>query len=153
MVSSYCFANPFELSKGAPIEIIAEKLSLSSNLQVAEYSGNVIVRQGKLKFKANLVKVISSDENKIQKIQAFSKGNQLVTFRSSYVEEPMQATATTILYNLKTQQVELTGNPVEIMHFSNFLSASKIKLNLKTRDMQATGIKNQPAKLRFYQNN
>jgi lipopolysaccharide export system protein LptA len=91
-----------------PINLEADKVSLDDNKRESVFEGNVILTQGTTKITAAKITVIQEKDGS-QKATAFGKP---ATFRSKRdgVEEFVDGSAEKIVYDSKTDKVELFTN-------------------------------------------
>jgi lipopolysaccharide export system protein LptA len=100
--------NAEKADREKPINLEADKVSLDDNKKESVFEGNVILTQGTTKITAAKITVIQEKDGS-QKATAFGKP---ATFRSKRegVEEFVDGSAEKIVYDSKTDKVELFTN-------------------------------------------
>ena len=106
----------------APIEVSADNFDADANTKTAVYSGNVVVRQGDVRMRANTVRV-NVVEGKPSKI--FAKGHVVVDAPSG------TATGDDGVYDVNPRLVTLTGHVV-LLRDKNVMRGSLLTVNLIT---------------------
>ncbi|HEY0283571.1 MAG TPA: lipopolysaccharide transport periplasmic protein LptA [Rhizomicrobium sp.] len=104
----------------APIEVTADNFDADANAKTAAYSGNVIVRQGDVRMRANVVRVAVVD-GKPSKI--FAQGRVVVDAPSG------TATGDNGVYDVGPRLVTLTGRVV-LTRDKNVMRGSVLTVNL-----------------------
>jgi lipopolysaccharide export system protein LptA len=121
-----------------PLEIAADSLEVQQNKQLAVFEGNVDVKQGEIRMRADKLIVYYSDKDNttdggpanIKKIDAI--GN---VFLSSPRETAEGETGT---YDVNNKRVDLQGNVV-LTQGKNILRGDKMTLNMVTGKSRVEG--------------
>lgn len=121
-----------------PLEIAADSLEIQQENQLAVFEGNVDVKQGEIRMRADKLIVYYADKNtasdggpaNIKKIDAI--GN---VFLSSPRETAEGETGT---YDVSNKQVDLRGNVV-LTQGKNVLRGDKMTLNMVTGKSRVEG--------------
>lgn len=127
-----------EYDTSQPLEIAADSLEIQQENQLAVFEGNVDVKQGEIRMRADKLIVHYSDKEtaseggpaNIKKIDAV--GN---VFLSSPRETAEGDTGT---YDVKNKQVDLRGNVV-LTQGKNVLRGDKMTLNMVTGKSRVEG--------------
>lgn len=107
----------------APINITADKVLADLNRKSITYTGNVIVIQGDVRMRANMMKVNTAD----------GKADTIEAHGGVIVDSPRSGTATgdAGLYDVKPRTVTLTGRVV-LTRAKDVLRGTKLTVNLNT---------------------
>ena len=114
------------LDSSAPIDVDAARIEVQDAANQAVFSGDVVIRQGKLTLKADTVKVLytrKGDTPEMQRLDA--RGNVRLVSPSE------QATANTGIYDVDGRLITLTGN-VKLDRGGSQLQGERLVLNLQT---------------------
>ena len=118
-----------------PIEIIADKLVVQQETQIATFTGNVVAVQGDMTLKSDLLRVFyaqeqaaegaatPADSTSIRRIEA--EGNVSLSNPSD------TATGDRGVYDVPAQKMTLTGNVV-LTSGDNVVKGSSLDMNLAT---------------------
>jgi lipopolysaccharide export system protein LptA len=117
----------------APIEVSADNFDADANTKIASYSGNVVVHQGDVRMRANVVRVNVVD-GKPSKI--FAQGRVVVDAPSG------TATGDNGVYDVGPRLVTLTGRVV-LTKDKNVMRGSLLIVNLITGQATLDGGKQQ----------
>ena len=113
------------LDTGAPIDVDAARIEIQDNANQAIFSGDVVIRQGKLTLKADSVKVLYSRKGnagaEMQRLDA--RGNVQLISPSE------RATANTGIYDVPSRIITLIGN-VTLDRGGSKLKGERLVLNL-----------------------
>jgi lipopolysaccharide export system protein LptA len=104
----------------APIDVTADNFAADAKSNTAVYSGNVLIRQGEVRMRADAVRIAVAD-NKPDKI--YAKGNIVVDAPSGV------ATGDDGIYDVNPRVVTLTGRVV-LTRDKNVMSGTKLVVNL-----------------------
>ena len=120
----------------APIEYTADNFDADANSKTATLSGNVLIRQGEMRMRANAVRVniVDGKANKI-----FAKGHVVVDAPSG------TATGDNGVYDVNPRLVTLTGHVV-LTREKNVMRGSLLTVNLVTGVATLDGGKQQGGK-------
>ena len=113
----------FDPNADAPVELTADKLTISETDGSARFEGNVIVGQGNIRISAELVIVTYSETGEIDKLSA-SGGVTVATTDESAESEFAE-------YSLKNRTLVMSGDVV----FSQgkiLMSAKSLQIDLNT---------------------
>ena len=114
------------LDSGAPIDVDAARIEIQDTANQAVFSGDVVIRQGKLTLKADTVKVLYTREAGNPAMQRLdARGNVKLTTPTE------RATANTGIYDVDGRIITLTGN-VELDRGGSTLQGQRLVLNLVT---------------------
>jgi lipopolysaccharide export system protein LptA len=113
----------FDPASDAPVEMTADKLTISEKDGSAQFEGNVIIGQGDIRIAANLVTVTYSETGEIDKLSA-SGGVTVATTDES-------AESDFVEYSLKNRTLVMTGN-VLFSQGKILMSANSLQIDLKT---------------------
>ena len=111
----------FTTDLDAPVEITADKLTVSQSDGSAQFEGNVIIAQGVIRLAASLVTVTYLEAGGIDRLNA-SGGVTLVTQTES-------AKAETAEYDLTNRQLMMRGEVV-LIQGRNAISADSMNIDL-----------------------
>ena len=111
----------FTTDLDAPVEITADKLTVSQSDGSAQFEGNVIIAQGVIRLAASLVTVTYLEAGSIDQLNA-SGGVTLVTQTES-------AKAETAEYDLTNRQLMMRGEVV-LIQGRNAISADSMNIDL-----------------------
>ena len=111
----------FTTDLDAPVEITADKLTVSQSDGSAQFEGNVIIAQGVIRLAASLVTVTYLEAGGIDRLNA-SGGVTLVTQTES-------AKAETAEYDLTNRQLMMRGEVV-LIQGQNAISADSMNIDL-----------------------
>ena len=111
----------FSADSNAPIEMSADKLTVSQSDGAAQFEGNVIIAQGGIRLAASVVVVAYLEAGGIDRLKA-SGGVTLVAQTES-------AEAETAEYDLTNRQLVMRGNVV-LIQGQNAISADSMKIDL-----------------------
>ena len=111
----------FTTDLDAPVEITADKLTVSQSDGSAQFEGNVIIAQGVIRLAASLVTVTYLEAGGIDRLNA-SGGVTLVTQTES-------AKAETAEYDLTNRQLVMRGEVV-LIQGQNAISADSMNIDL-----------------------
>jgi lipopolysaccharide export system protein LptA len=111
----------FSADPDAPIEMSADKLTVSHSDGAAQFEGNVIIAQGGIRLAASFVVVAYLETGGIDQLNA-SGGVTLVTQTES-------AKAETAEYDLTNRQLVMRGDVV-LIQGQNAISADSMKIDL-----------------------
>ena len=111
----------FTTDLDAPVEITADKLTVSQSDGSAQFEGNVIIAQGVIRLAASLVTVTYLEAGVIDRLNA-SGGVTLVTQTES-------AKAETAEYDLTNRQLMMRGEVV-LIQGQNAISADSMNIDL-----------------------
>jgi lipopolysaccharide export system protein LptA len=106
----------------APIEVSAKNFDADANAKTATYSGDVIIRQGEVRMRADAVRINAVD-GKADKI--FARGHVVVDAPSG------TATGDNGVYDVNPRLVTLTGHVV-LTREKNVMRGSLLTVNLIT---------------------
>ena len=113
----------FDPDSDAPVEMTADKLSISEADGSARFEGNVIIGQGDIRIAANLVIVTYSETGEIDKLSA-SGGVTVATTDESAESEFVE-------YSLKNRTLVMSGN-VLFSQGKILMSANSLQIDLNT---------------------
>ena len=113
----------FDPDSDAPVEMTADKLTISQENGSAQFEGNVIIGQGDIRIAANLVVVTYLETGEIDKLSA-SGG---VTVASS----DESAESESVEYSLKNRTLMMSGN-VLFSQGKILMSANSLQIDLNT---------------------
>jgi lipopolysaccharide export system protein LptA len=121
----------------APIEVSADNFEADANTKIASYSGNVVVRQGDVRMRANVVRVnvVGGKPDKI-----FAQGRVVVDAPSG------TATGDNGIYDVNPRLVTLTGHVV-LTKEKNVMRGSLLTVNLITGQATLDGGKKQSGRV------
>ena len=92
------------IKKNEPITITSNQVEIDNKKRVALYSGNVFVKKGDLSINAQQVEIcFGKNEDELKLIKA--------TGRVHIFFKEYEAKAKNCIFNNKTQEISLTGNP------------------------------------------
>ena len=111
----------FITDSDAPVEMTADKLTVSQSDGSAQFEGNVIIAQGVIRLAASLVTVTYLEAGSIDQLNA-SGGVTLVTQTES-------AKAETAEYDLTNRQLMMRGEVV-LIQGRNAISADSMNIDL-----------------------
>lgn len=111
----------FTIDPDAPVEMTADKLTVSQSDGSAQFEGNVIIAQGVIRLAASLVTVTYLEAGGIDRLNA-SGGVTLVTQTES-------AKAETAEYDLTNRQLMMRGEVV-LIQGQNAISADSMNIDL-----------------------
>lgn len=111
----------FTTDPDAPVEMTADKLTVSQSDGSAQFEGNVIIAQGVIRLAASLVTVTYLEAGGIDRLNA-SGGVTLVTQTES-------AKAETAEYDLTNRQLMMRGEVV-LIQGQNAISADSMNIDL-----------------------
>lgn len=111
----------FTTDSDAPVEMTADKLTVSQSDGSAQFEGNVIIAQGVIRLAASLVTVTYLEAGGIDRLNA-SGGVTLVTQTES-------AKAETAEYDLTNRQLMMRGEVV-LIQGQNAISADSMNIDL-----------------------
>jgi len=111
----------FTTDTDAPVEMTADKLTVSQSDGSAQFEGNVIIAQGVIRLAASLVTVTYLEAGGIDRLNA-SGGVTLVTQTES-------AKAETAEYDLTNRQLVMRGEVV-LIQGQNAISADSMNIDL-----------------------
>ena len=111
----------FITDSDAPVEMTADKLTVSQSDGSAQFEGNVIIAQGGIRLAASLVTVTYLEAGGIDRLNA-SGGVTLVTQTES-------AKAETAEYDLTNRQLMMRGEVV-LIQGQNAISADSMNIDL-----------------------
>ena len=111
----------FTTDSDAPVEMTADKLTVSQSDGSAQFEGNVIIAQGVIRLAASLVTVTYLEAGGIDRLNA-SGGVTLVTQTES-------AKAETAEYDLTNRQLVMRGEVV-LIQGQNAISADSMNIDL-----------------------
>ena len=111
----------FITDSDAPVEMTADKLTVSQSDGSAQFEGNVIIAQGGIRLAASLVTVTYLEAGSIDQLNA-SGGVTLVTQTES-------AKAETAEYDLTNRQLMMRGEVV-LIQGRNAISADSMNIDL-----------------------
>ena len=111
----------FTTDSDAPVEMTADKLTVSQSDGSAQFEGNVIIAQGVIRLAASLVTVTYLEAGGIDRLNA-SGGVTLVTQTES-------AKAETAEYDLTNRQLMMRGKVV-LIQGQNAISADSMNIDL-----------------------
>ncbi len=111
----------FTTDPNAPVEMTADKLTVSQSDGSAQFEGNVIIAQGVIRLAASLVTVTYLEAGGIDRLNA-SGGVTLVTQTES-------AKAETAEYDLTNRQLMMRGEVV-LIQGQNAISADSMNIDL-----------------------
>ena len=106
----------------APIEVTADNFDADANAKIATYSGNVVVRQGDVRMRANAVRVNVVDG---KPVKIFAQGHVVVDAPSG------TAIGDDGVYDVNPRLVTLTGRVV-LTKEKNVMRGSLLTVNLIT---------------------
>ncbi len=119
-------ANPVlgKRNTNEPINIAADKWQADLKVNSLTYTGNVVVTQGDIRMRADVMKV-NTDKGKAQTITATGR---------VVVDSPASGTATadTGIYDVPSHLITLTGRRVVLTHNKDVASGTKLTVNLDT---------------------
>jgi lipopolysaccharide export system protein LptA len=117
----------------APIEVSADNFDANANTKIASYSGNVHIRQGDVRMRANVVRVnvVNGKPDKI-----FAQVGVVVDAPSG------TATGDNGIYDVNPRLVTLTGHVV-LTREKNVMRGSSLTVNLITGQATLDGGKQQ----------
>ncbi|WP_406043797.1 lipopolysaccharide transport periplasmic protein LptA [Succinimonas sp.] len=120
-----------------------EPISVNSDRQIAELAENrvtfmdhVVITQGTIKIMADKVVVTRLPSGEVDKVTAY--GNSATFDQIMDNGKPIHAEAKTISYNVKTQDITLSGHAF-ISQENSKLSSDTISYNVKKEVMEAKG--------------
>ena len=113
----------FDPDSDAPVEMTADKLTISQEDGSARFEGNVIIGQGDIRIAANLVIVTYSETGEIDKLSA-SGGVTVATTDESAESEFVE-------YSLKNRTLVMSGN-VLFSQGKILMSANSLQIDLNT---------------------
>lgn len=133
--SAQTFSNAFAgfgSNDKQPIEIEARELNVQDKSRVAEFIGNVVVRQGEATLKTERLRVhyagsaTSSEavQNRISKLEA--------TGTVYIASQDQTATGDAAVFDMVQQRLVLTGKKVVLSQGPNIVVGSKLTVNLET---------------------
>jgi lipopolysaccharide export system protein LptA len=114
------------LDTSAPIDVDAARIEIQDSANQAVFSGDVVIRQGKLTLYADTVKVLYSrngNDTEMQRLDA--RGNVRLVSPSE------KATGNIGIYDVKGQIITMTGN-VTLDRGGSNLQGQRLVLNLAT---------------------
>lgn len=113
----------FDPDSDAPVEMTADKLTISEADGSAQFEGNVIIGQGDIRIAANLVIVTYSETGEIDKLSA--SGGVMVTTSDESAESDF------VEYSLKNRTLSMRGN-VFFSQGKILMSAKSLQIDLDT---------------------
>ncbi len=113
----------FDPDSDAPVEMTADKLTISQENGSAQFEGNVIIGQGDIRIAANLVVVTYLETGEIDKLSA-SGGVTVATADES-------AESDSVEYSLKNRTLMMSGN-VLFSQGKILMSAKSLQIDLNT---------------------
>ena len=113
----------FDPDSDAPVEMTADKLTISQENGSARFEGNVIIGQGDIRIAANLVVVTYLETGEIDKLSA-SGGVMVASADES-------AKSDSVEYSLKNRTLMMNGN-VLFSQGKILMSANSLQIDLNT---------------------
>ena len=113
----------FDTESDAPVEMTADKLTISEADGSARFEGNVIIGQGDIRIAANLVIVTYSETGEIDKLSA--SGDVTVATTDESAESEF------VEYSLKNRTLVMSGN-VLFSQGKILMSANSLQIDLNT---------------------
>ena len=118
-VASLVFALPEDTKQ--PIEIEAQSVVVDETTGFNEFSGDVEVRQGSLLLLAELIQVLTENEEVVSMVAKGSLEKPAKYIQSQENQARfVEATATTITYDVNAGMIFLVGNAHLIQGFDSF---------------------------------
>lgn len=121
-----------------PIEIEARELEVHDKNRVAEFIGNVVVRQGEATLKTEHLRVHYAGSATGEAVQ--SRISRLEASGTVYISSQDQtATGDAAIFDMEQERLVLTGKKVVLSQGPNVVVGNKLTVNLKTGkvDLQA----------------
>lgn len=114
-----------------PIEIEARELEVHDKNNVAEFVGDVVVRQGEATLKTERLKVYYAGSAAGEAVQ--SRISRLEASGTVYIASQDQtATGDAAVFDMERERLVLTGRKVVLSQGPNIVVGSKLTVNLKT---------------------
>ncbi len=114
-----------------PIEIEARELEVRDKNQVAEFIGDVVVRQGETTLKTQRLRVFYAGSAAGEAVQ--SRISRLEASGTVYISSQDQtATGDAAVFDMAKERLVLTGKKVVLSQGPNIVVGSKLTVNLKT---------------------
>ena len=114
-----------------PIEIEARELEVRDKNQIAEFKGDVVVRQGEATLKTERLKVYYAGSASGEAVQ--SRISRLEASGTVYISSQDQtATGDAAVFDMEKERLVLTGKKVVLSQGANIVVGSKLTVNLKT---------------------
>ncbi|AXS42386.1 lipopolysaccharide transport periplasmic protein LptA [Breoghania sp. L-A4] len=114
-----------------PIEIEARELEVHDQSHMAEFAGDVVVRQGEATLKTERLKVFYAGSATGDAVQ--SRISRLEASGTVYISSRDQtATGDSATFDMDKERLVLTGRKVVLSQGPNIVVGSKLTVNLKT---------------------
>lgn len=137
LISGSLNAYALESDRNQPIAIEADAGSLDQKNQVTVFTGNVVIKQGSLNFRANAVRV-AQDKQGNQHIQA--EGNPVHFGQQLEDKGYVEGSGNQVEYESSTGLVRLTGNAM-VKRGGDVARGAAITYNMRTEVYTVLGSK------------
>lgn len=118
-----------------PITIEADRAVLDEKKQISTYTGNVILKQGGIEVKANIVTVYAK-EGQLQRVVA--EGNPVHYIQHQQSNENIRGVSQRMEYEIETKRLLLLDN-AKLWQGKNHFSGERIQYDPKNEKVIATG--------------
>lgn len=119
------------LSEGEPLSISSEKMTLKGQEDKVSFEGNVFIQRGDVKITAGRVEVLLTDKDKGKSDVGGKEISQIEMMEKVEVlQGDRRVLAQKGVYNPKSGEIILTGNPAEMWEKGYHVEGRVIKLSL-----------------------